>query len=101
MTHYLVTARSKSEAMEELKSRLDSDEIAEIRPFGSEMSQALRRARLMEDGLATWEEICYCLTPLLQEREVLDKYFSNIQTEVVQGGAGWGAVESLPSLWEK
>ncbi|MFQ5950747.1 MAG: hypothetical protein ACE5KH_01520 [Candidatus Geothermarchaeales archaeon] len=100
MTHYLVTAEPEKEVMEELKSRLDSGEIAKMRPFGSEMSQALKRARVNEEGLATWEEICYCPTPLLQEREVLDRYFSNIETEVVESGVGWKAVESMPSMWD-
>lgn len=101
MTHYLVTANPREATMDELKSRLDSGEIEKIRPFGSEMSQALLRAKVNEEGLATWEETCYCPTPLLQEREVLDEYFTEIETEVVERGSGWAAIESLPSMWKE
>jgi hypothetical protein len=32
-------------------------------------------ARLCEDGTARWVEVCYCLTPLQEERPYWEKYF--------------------------
>ena len=46
----------------------------------------MRRARLTEDGLVRWSEICYCPTPLEHERQtVYDHHFAGIETEIVDG----------------
>ena len=98
MAYYLVRAQPGHQ-LAELKKRLDSGEIAQMRPFGGEMQGCLLNARLDVDGWATWEENCYCNPPLNQEREVLDTYFSGLTTETIGKGEGWQAVDKLPSLW--
>jgi hypothetical protein len=100
MAHYLVRARVQGN-LYELKRRLEVGDIRQYRPSGDEMTQCLRRARVDADGFATWEEQCFCSPPLKQERrDVLDDYFTDIQTQTVQEGAGWQQIENLPSLWE-
>jgi hypothetical protein len=35
----------------------------------------MREARLCEDETARWVEVCYCPTPLQEEREYWEQYF--------------------------
>lgn len=98
MAHYLV--RAKPHNLSELKQRIDAGEIQAMHPFGGEMHQALLKARLTDEGIATWEEQCFCSPPLKQERAVLDLYFDNLTTEVIQAGDGWQEIDHLPRLFD-
>lgn len=99
MAHYLVRAKAKDD-LSQLRKRLENGEIEQFRPSGGEMTQCLLKARTTEDGWITWEENCYCNPPLKQERrDVLDDYFSDITTELVQKGEGWDQIEHLASIW--
>jgi hypothetical protein len=100
MAHYLVRAKPKAN-LAELRTQLDEGRIQQLRPFGGEMQQVLLNARLDTEGYATWEENCFCTPPLKQEREVLDKYFTELTTQTLQKGEGWSKIEDLPSLWRK
>jgi hypothetical protein len=99
MAHYLVRAKPKNNLME-LRVQLDTGQIQVLRPFGGEMQQCLLNARIDAEGYATWEENCFCTPPLKQEREVLDKYFTDLSTQTLEQGAGWSQITALPSLWE-
>jgi hypothetical protein len=100
MAHYLVKARPPAN-LDALREQLDSGAIEQMRPFGSELNQALRNARIDPNGWAVWEENCYCSPPLAQERAaVLDHYFTDLSTETLNKGEGWAQIEHLPSLWE-
>ena len=100
MAHYLVRAQAKDN-LDELRQRLDNDEIKQYQPSGSEMTQCLNNARITADGRVTWEENCYCSPPLKQERhDVLDDYFTDIITQTVNKGEGWKQIEGLPSVWD-
>lgn len=100
MAHYLVTASPRAQRLQELGSRLARDDFAELRPFGRELSSALRRARRLPDGRATWEEEDYCRPPLAQERDaVLDQYFDDLRVQPVVRGSGWDLIEPLPPLF--
>jgi hypothetical protein len=98
MAYYLVTAEPMQ--LEDLRRRLDSGEIAALRPFGTSMHASLLGARRTPDGRAIWEEECYCSPPLKQERQVLDQYFRGLTTEQVDRGSGWAQIDDLPSLWQ-
>ena len=100
MAHYLVRAKPKAN-LAELRAQLDERRIEKLRPFGGEMQQCLTNARIDADGYATWEENCFCNPPLKQEREVLDKYFTDLTTEKLNKGEGWSQIDDLPSLWQK
>ena len=73
-----------------------------LEPFGRALHHSLMNARV--DGaaeVAVWEEEDYCRPPLAMERAaVLDDYFTDLTVESVERGAGWKAIESLPSLWD-
>lgn len=102
MAYYLVKAQYHKELLAELRKRLDSGEINQMRPFGTALQYSLDHAPLdpQGDGWAVWEEEDYCRPPLAQERAaVLDTYFTNLGIEPVKEGQGWKRVESLPRLW--
>jgi hypothetical protein len=99
---YLVRARPRWDLLRELEERLQQGQYLGLRPFGATLSGSLQNARF--DGRtaeAVWEEEDYCTPPLAQEREaVLDRYFRDVRVEPVAGGAGWAAIDALPSLWD-
>lgn len=100
MAYYLVKARFHENLLAELRSRLDTGEIQQMRPFGSALQYSLENARIDQPGWAIWEEEDYCRPPLAQERAaVLDTYFTDLNTERVEKGEGWARIESQPMLW--
>lgn len=100
MAYYLVKARFHEDLLAELRSRLDTGEIQQMRPFGSALQYSLENARIDQPGWAIWEEEDYCRPPLAQERAaVLDTYFTDLNTERVEKGEGWARIESQPMLW--
>lgn len=104
MAYYLVKAQYDKALLEELRRRLDSGEIQQMRPFGTALQFSLDHARLEPAGenWAVWEEEDYCRPPLAQERAaVLDTYFTNLNVEKVKEGEGWKRIESLPRLWNQ
>ena len=100
MAYYLVSATPRPELMNDLEERLAVGEFESLRPFGEEVSEALRKARYYPDGTAVWEEEDYCRPPLAQERAaVLDRYFDAIRVEPVMEGEGWERIARLPVLF--
>lgn len=101
MAYYLVKAKLKNDLRSELRSRLDSGEIKQMRPFGAALHYSLEHARLDPEGWLIWEEEDYCHPPLAQERAaVLDTYFMDLQVERVPQGSGWRQIESFLEFWE-
>ena len=100
MAYYLVKANIHSDKLDELKARLDSNEIKAMRPFGVALDYALKHARISADGQAVWEEEDYCRPPLAMERAaILDTYFTNLRVEPVDEGEGWQQIDDLSRLW--
>jgi hypothetical protein len=101
MAYYLVKAKFHKELLTELRLRLESGEIRQMRPFGSALQYSLEHARIEQPGWAIWEEEDYCQPPLAQERAaVLDTYFTDLGTERVEQGEGWAQIESRQMLWD-
>ena len=101
MAYYLVKAKFHKELLTELRLRLESGEIRQMRPFGSALQYSLERARIEQPGWAIWEEEDYCQPPLAQERAaVLDTYFTDLGTERVEQGEGWAQIETRQMLWD-
>ena len=42
---------------------------------GDEYLHNMKRARLANDGCAKWVEVCFCSTPLAEERPYWEEYF--------------------------
>ena len=100
MAYYLVKAKFNNDLRAELRARLDSDEIRQMRPFGTALQYSLDHARIDSQGWVVWEEEDYCSPPLAQERAaVLDTYFADLSVKRVEKGKGWEQIESLPKMW--
>ncbi len=101
MAHYLVRAQPDHDKLPGLREKIQDGTIERLDPFGAELDQALRRARLdPRNGQAIWEEEDHCTPPLKEERAaVLDHHFDDITVEEIQPGEGWERIENLPSLW--
>jgi hypothetical protein len=82
---YAVSAKLIPDRAAEFHARLTDGSIAAQRPDGGEIVAAMQRARIAPDGAVRWTETCFCPTPLEHERAtVLDRYFTGIETEIIQ-----------------
>jgi hypothetical protein len=82
--YYAVTARFNSDTAAEFHRLLTDGTIESQKPEGKEIMASMQRARIDEQGIVRWSEVCYCPTPLEHEREtVYDRFFSDIETKEV------------------
>lgn len=78
---YLIKAKlipeNRSALFEEIKNEtLGTGSVA----FG-EYVKNMHQARELEDGTVCWVEVCFCATPLNEERQYWEKYFNQIVIE--------------------
>jgi hypothetical protein len=73
---YLVTARVKDRQADALRRAIDSETLGQGSVAGDEYLRNMADAREHEDGRVQWVEVCFCPTPLQEEREYWDEYFS-------------------------
>jgi hypothetical protein len=96
---YSVSARLITDRAAEFHTRLTDGSIAAQRPDGEEIVEAMQRARIAPDGTVRWTETCYCPTPLAHERAtVLDRYFTDIQTKVIDKPESFEGVPLMQRL---
>ena len=72
---YLVTARVKSGCERDLLAAIDNGKLGEGSVAEGEYLRNMREARLCGDDAARWVEVCYCPTPLLEERPYWERFF--------------------------
>lgn len=72
---YLVRARVKPGLEAALLKAIESESLGEGSVAEGEYLRNMRDARLLEDETARWVEICYCPTPLQEERPYWEQYF--------------------------
>jgi hypothetical protein len=72
---YLVRARVKPGQERALLSAIDNGTLGEGSIAEGEYLRNMREARLCPDETARWVEVCYCPTPLLEERPYWERYF--------------------------
>ncbi len=72
---YLVRGKVKPGKEEALVRAIDSGALGEGSIAEGEYLRNMREARLCKDGTARWVEVCYCPTPLLEERPYWEEYF--------------------------
>ena len=72
---YLVTARVKSGKDAALRDAIDEGTLGEGSIAGDEYLRSMENARTDEKGRVKWVEVCYCPTPLAEEREYWEEYF--------------------------
>jgi hypothetical protein len=72
---YLVRARVKSGREAELLEAIERQTLGRGSVAEGEYLRNMQEARVGEDETAHWVEVCYCPTPLLEERPYREQYF--------------------------
>ena len=72
---YLVTARVKAGRQAALAEAIDAETLGRGSVAGDEYLRNMSEARQLEDGRVQWVEVCYCATPLAEEREYWEAFF--------------------------
>jgi hypothetical protein len=72
---YLVTARVKEGQSHALRQAIDDETLGVGSVAGDEYLRNMSDAREHDDGRVQWVEVCYCSTPLAEEREYWNEYF--------------------------
>ena len=72
---YLVTARVKPGQESALCDAIDHQTLGDGSIAGDEYLRNMKDARTDDTGRVKWVEVCYCPTPLAEEREYWEEYF--------------------------
>ena len=75
VVRYLVTARVRDGRSAALRRAVDNGTLGRGSVAGDEYLRNMGDAREHEDGRVQWVEVCFCPTPLQEEREYWDEYF--------------------------
>ena len=66
---YLVTAKVKAGQSDALARAIEDETLGRGSVAGDEYLRNMEAARQLDDGRVQWVEVCYCPTPLAEERE--------------------------------
>ena len=72
---YLVRAKLKPGQQQALLNAIDTQTLGHGSIDGDEYLRNMQDARLCPDQTARWVEVCYCPTPLQEERPYWERYF--------------------------
>jgi hypothetical protein len=78
---YLVRARIKPGREQALLAAIENGTLGTGSVAGDEYLHNMREARLFEDGSARWVEVCFCATPLEEERPYWEEYFDLVKVQ--------------------
>ena len=73
---YLVTARLKPGQADALADAIETRTLGRGSIAGGEYLRNMAGARQMDDGRVQWVEVCYCPTPLAEERAYWEEFFA-------------------------
>ncbi|MFZ0732400.1 MAG: hypothetical protein WAM79_08765 [Candidatus Sulfotelmatobacter sp.] len=72
---YLVRAKVKPGREKRLLDAIEGETLGLGSVAGGEYLRNMQDARLCDDQTARWVEVCYCPTPLQEERAYWEEYF--------------------------
>lgn len=72
---YLVTARVKPGREQALLAAIENESLGRGSVAGDEYLRNMSDARLRSDGTIRWVEVCFCRTPLEEERPYWEEFF--------------------------
>jgi hypothetical protein len=72
---YLVRARLKEGRGEALERAIEDGTLGAGSVAGGEYLRNMAEARRFDDDTVRWVEVCYCPSPLLEERPYWEEYF--------------------------
>ena len=78
---YLVKARIKPGRESALLEAVRTGTLGNGSIAGDEYLHNMEQARLAADGTARWVEVCFCATPLAEERAYWEEYFDLLEVK--------------------
>jgi hypothetical protein len=78
---YLVRAKLKTGQQAPLIAAIDAETLGQGSVAGDEYLRNMHDARLGPDGTIRWVEVCYCPTPLEEERPYWEEYFDLVKVQ--------------------
>ena len=78
---YLVTARVKPGREAALLKAIEDGSLGQGSVAGGEYLRNMTEARLRRDGSLRWVEVCFCATPLEEERPYWEDYFELVRVQ--------------------
>jgi len=72
---YLVRATLKPGGEQKLLRAIEEETLGQGSVAEGEYLRNMKDARLCDDGTARWVEVCYCSTPLMEERPYWEEHF--------------------------
>jgi hypothetical protein len=81
LVRYLVTARVKPGKEAELLDAIENGMLGAGSVAGDEYVRNMEAARLCEQGKVKWVEVCFCATPLAEERPYWEEYFDLVRIQ--------------------
>jgi len=78
---YLVKARVKPGRAAALREAIDDGTLGAGSVAGGEYLKNMAEARERDDGTVQWVEVCFCPTPLLEERPYWEEYFELLEVK--------------------
>jgi hypothetical protein len=78
---YLVRARVKPGCEADLREAIERETLGQGSVAEGEYLRNMQDARLCEDDTTRWVEVCYCPTPLLEERPYWEEYFDLVRVQ--------------------
>jgi hypothetical protein len=72
---YLVRAKVKPGLLMPLLRAIEEETLGRGSVAEGEYLRNMKDARLLDDGSVRWVEVCYCPTPLMEERPYWEEYF--------------------------
>lgn len=82
---YLVTARVKPGREADLLRAIEDGTLGAGSVAGGEYLRNMQSARLCDDGTARWVEVCFCETPLDEERPFWEEFFELVRVQDAHG----------------
>jgi hypothetical protein len=78
---YLITARVKPGQAGPLHQAIEERTLGRGSVAEGEYLRNMNEARLWPDGRVQWVEVCYCATPIEEERPYWEKYFELVRVQ--------------------
>jgi hypothetical protein len=78
---YLVTARVRPGKELDLLRAIEAGTLGAGSVAGDEYLRNMTDARVYDDGQAKWVEVCFCDTPLAEERPYWEEYFDLVKVQ--------------------
>jgi hypothetical protein len=78
---YLVRAKLKPKREQQLLQAIEAGTLGEGSVAGDEYLRNMDEARQCDDGSCRWVEVCYCATPLEEERPYWEEFFELVRVQ--------------------